>query len=124
MRVFDKNMEVDVKMEQTNLSFESWVKPSGEYDQKPFIRKEDKGKEGMIDKAKLVQTKFGTKLFVEIVFGNEVKTLALGKSFSLPYVEKLTMDLSKWKGRKVRIQTVFVNIPQKGMIERPIMEIL
>ena len=109
-----------VHMTEVNLSIDEWLKPKG--DLPPFVRTTDKGKEGLITGVKLIETQFGLKLAVNIEL-DEVKTLILSKTFSLPYFQSLGKDLEKWKNVRVKITTIMVNIPKKGIVERPLMEI-
>jgi len=106
------------------MDFEEWIKPSQGIH--PFVTREDKDRSGEIIDAKLVNTQYGIKLFVDIAFNDnkEVKTLSLSKSFAVRYVESLGKKLENWKGTKVKINTIAVNVPRKGIVERPLFEII
>jgi len=81
-----------------------WLKS----DLPPFIDGADVGKRGTIKEVKMVNTKYGQRLRVDIEIDGVVKSLFLGKSLVNVLVanEKLGPEVSKWVGKIVKVVSV------------------
>ena len=103
------------------MEISEWLKPSE--NMKEFITIADNGKEGEITKVRLGNTKFGTKMFIDIKFQDGVeKTLVLGKSLAVKLVELLGKDTEAWTGKKGKITNIMMNVPKIGLKERPMFQ--
>lgn len=95
----------------------------------PLVTKDDKGKEGTIADLGWVDTKYGRKLRISIRFASgEEKAILLSKTRAALFVDKLrkvdpslAADPQRWIGLRVIVDTVFMNSPQKGVVETPVL---
>ena len=99
------------------MEIEEWLKPSE--NMREFITVEDNGKSGEIIGVRLGDTKYGTKMFIDIKFDDKEKTLVLGKSLARKLKDLLGDDVKAWIGRKGTIQNIMMNVPKIGLKERP-----
>ena len=103
------------------MEIDEWLKPNE--NMKDFVKlADDKDKQCEISGTKLADTKFGTKLFVDVKFedGTE-KTLVLGKSLARK-LQDVMGETTKWIGRKGKIVSIMMNVPKLGLKERPMFQ--
>ena len=100
------------------MEIDEWLKPNE--NMKDFVKlADDKDKKCEIMGAKLADTKYGTKLFVDVKFddGTE-KTLVLGKSLARK-LKDIMGETPQWVGKRGTIVSIMLNVPKIGLKERP-----
>ena len=103
------------------MEIDEWLKPSQEMREFVSLDK-DKDKNCEVIETKLVDTRYGTKLFVAVKFedGTE-KTLVLSKNLARKLKEYMG-DTNQWVGRKGKIVSVMINVPKLGLKECPMFQ--
>ena len=86
---------------------DDWLNQQPSYDV-PIVDETFENKEGIIDEAKIIDTRYGAKLLVTINFGLEKRVVFLGKKFAKEFRKYINCPSTKWVGKKVKMVAMLV----------------
>ena len=89
------------------MNIKDWLDQESNYKNK-VVDDEFENKEGIIDNAQIIDTRYGAKLLITINFGLEKRVVFLGKKFAREFRKYINCPPEEWIGKRVKMVAMLV----------------